>query len=159
MSTQNLCFRVKIRKNVYPCTSQFHYIKVGCKGVFITQTCLHDDFVNNFRGTSPETNSIVLWLVLGGFGAIFVLAGVKILWGLVGDGCCRRTISECCDSAGCSSTGEYFRSLYTPCAERMAGIGKLNFKLARRQGSKINFESARHDTYIMTLSFRPLDNE
>ena len=42
MSTHNLCFRAKIRKNVYPCTPQFHYIKVGCKGVFITRTCLHD---------------------------------------------------------------------------------------------------------------------
>ena len=43
MSTHNLCFRAKIRKkNVYLCTPQFHYIKVGCKGVFITRTCLHD---------------------------------------------------------------------------------------------------------------------
>ena len=32
MSTHNLCFRAKIRNNVYPCTPQFHYIKVGCKG-------------------------------------------------------------------------------------------------------------------------------
>ena len=44
MSTHNLCFRAKIRKkNVYPCTPHFHYIKVGCKGVFITRTCLHDE--------------------------------------------------------------------------------------------------------------------
>ena len=42
MSTHNLCFRAKIRKKVYPCTPQFHYIKVGCKGVLITRTCLHD---------------------------------------------------------------------------------------------------------------------
>ena len=42
MSTHNLCFRAKIRKNAYPCTPQFHYIKEGCKGVFITRTCLHD---------------------------------------------------------------------------------------------------------------------
>ena len=41
-STHNLCFRAKIRKNVYPCTPQFHYIKVGCRGVFVTRTCLHD---------------------------------------------------------------------------------------------------------------------
>ena len=47
MSTHNLCFRAKIRKNVYPCTPQFHYIKVGCKGVFITRTCLHDGFYLN----------------------------------------------------------------------------------------------------------------
>ena len=25
-----------------PCKPQFHYIKVGCKGVFITQTGFHD---------------------------------------------------------------------------------------------------------------------
>ena len=31
MSTHNLCFRAKIRKNVYPCSPQFHYIKVGYK--------------------------------------------------------------------------------------------------------------------------------
>ena len=29
----NLCFREKIRKNVYLCKPQFYYIKVGCKGV------------------------------------------------------------------------------------------------------------------------------
>ena len=32
-STHNLCFRAKIRKNVYPYKPQFYYIKVGCKGV------------------------------------------------------------------------------------------------------------------------------
>ena len=42
MSTHNLCFRAKIRKNVYPCTPQFSYTKVGCKGVFVTQTCFRD---------------------------------------------------------------------------------------------------------------------
>ena len=41
-STHNLCFRAKIRKNVYPCKPQFYYIKVGCKGVHITRTCYHD---------------------------------------------------------------------------------------------------------------------
>ena len=40
MSTHNLCFGSKIRKkNVYPFTPQFYYIKVGYKGVFITWTC------------------------------------------------------------------------------------------------------------------------
>ena len=29
-STHNLCFRAKIRKNVYPCKPQFCNIKVGC---------------------------------------------------------------------------------------------------------------------------------
>ena len=48
MSNHNLCFRAKIRKkNVYPCTPQFHYIKVGCKGVFITRTCYHDEQIND----------------------------------------------------------------------------------------------------------------
>ena len=28
--------------NVYPCKPQFYYIKVGCKGVFITRTCFRD---------------------------------------------------------------------------------------------------------------------
>ena len=35
----------KKKKNVYPCKSQFYYIKVGCKGVYITRTsrtCYHD---------------------------------------------------------------------------------------------------------------------
>ena len=41
-STHNLCFRAKVRKNEYPCKPQFYYIKVGCKGVFITRTCFHD---------------------------------------------------------------------------------------------------------------------
>ena len=39
--TNNLCFRAK-KKNVYPCKPQFYYIKVGCKGVFITRTCYPD---------------------------------------------------------------------------------------------------------------------
>ena len=42
MSTHNLCFRAKIRKNVYPSKPQFYYIKVGCKGVFVTRTCFRD---------------------------------------------------------------------------------------------------------------------
>ena len=42
MSTHNLCFRAKISKNVYPYNPQFYYIKVGCKGVFVTRTCFRD---------------------------------------------------------------------------------------------------------------------
>ena len=34
-STHNLCFRGKM----YTCKPQFYYIKVGCKGVFVTRTC------------------------------------------------------------------------------------------------------------------------
>ena len=48
MSTHNLGFRAKIRKNVYPCTPQFYYTKVGCKGVFITPTCFPDDLLDIF---------------------------------------------------------------------------------------------------------------
>ena len=32
MSTHNLYLRAKQEKNVYPCTPQFYYIKVGRKG-------------------------------------------------------------------------------------------------------------------------------
>ena len=39
-----LIFAAKIRKNVYPCTPQFYYIKVECKGVYIIRTCLHDEY-------------------------------------------------------------------------------------------------------------------
>ena len=56
MSTHNLCFRAKIRKNVYSCKPQFCYIKqglskqtlikVGCKGVYITRTCHHADTIH-----------------------------------------------------------------------------------------------------------------
>ena len=42
-STHNLCFIAKIRKDEYPCKPQFYYMKVGCKGVFISRTCLHDE--------------------------------------------------------------------------------------------------------------------
>ena len=41
-STHNLCFGAKIRKKSYPCKPQFYYIKVGCKGVFVTRTCFRD---------------------------------------------------------------------------------------------------------------------
>ena len=43
MSTCNLCFGAKIRKNVYPCTPQCYYMKVGCKGGGnISRTCYHN---------------------------------------------------------------------------------------------------------------------
>ena len=31
VSTHNLCFRAKIKENVYPVTPKFYYIKEGCK--------------------------------------------------------------------------------------------------------------------------------
>ena len=42
MSTHVLDFRAKIRDDVYPCKPQFNYIRIGCKGVEITQVCYHD---------------------------------------------------------------------------------------------------------------------
>ena len=55
-STHNLCFGAKIRKNVYPCKPQFYYIKVGCKGVFITRTCFRDVLLSISFGkiSNPE---------------------------------------------------------------------------------------------------------
>ena len=44
-STHNLCFRAKIRKNEYPCKPQFDYIKMGCKGVYISRTFYSDVIV------------------------------------------------------------------------------------------------------------------
>ena len=35
-------FWSKNKKKVYPCKPQLYYIKVGCKGVYITRTCYHD---------------------------------------------------------------------------------------------------------------------
>ena len=36
-------FKNKIIKNVYPGKPQFYNIKAGCKGVYISRTCLHDE--------------------------------------------------------------------------------------------------------------------
>ena len=55
MSTHNLCFRAKIRKNVYPCKPQFYYIKVGCKGVFVTRTCFRDENSSLFEAVTSVT--------------------------------------------------------------------------------------------------------
>ena len=54
MSTHNLCFRAKIRKNVYPCKPQLYYMKVGCKGVYITRTCFHDELRPNGKKRFQE---------------------------------------------------------------------------------------------------------
>ena len=35
MSTHYLCFRAKLRKNVYHCKPQFYYIKVGVRGYIL----------------------------------------------------------------------------------------------------------------------------
>ena len=44
-STHNLCCDSKIRIILYPYIPQFYYVKVGCKGLFITRTCLPDGVV------------------------------------------------------------------------------------------------------------------
>ena len=54
MRTHNLCFVAKMRTNVHSCTSQFYYIKAGCKGVFITRTCYPDDGSGNIQGDLPK---------------------------------------------------------------------------------------------------------
>ena len=48
MSTHNLCFCAKIRNNAYPYKPQLYCINIGCKGVYITRTCFHDDYLNMF---------------------------------------------------------------------------------------------------------------
>ena len=45
----NLCLEAEIRKNVYPRKPQFYFIKVGCNGVYVTRTCLHDVHRASFR--------------------------------------------------------------------------------------------------------------
>ena len=48
-STHNICLREKIRKNVNSYKPQFYYIKVGCKGFFVTRTCFRDVCRKNCR--------------------------------------------------------------------------------------------------------------
>ena len=55
-STHNLCFRAKIRKNKYP----FYYVKVGCKGVFITRTCPDvTPSKHQYRNTAININTMM----------------------------------------------------------------------------------------------------
>ena len=56
-STHNLCLGAKIRKIGIPCIPQFCYIKVGYKGVYIKQTCFHDETV---IGTKNEASKKVV---------------------------------------------------------------------------------------------------
>ena len=62
MSIYNLCFRAKIRKNVYPCTPQFYYTKVGCKGVFVTRTCFRDVPYLDLSPTNSVSDDIKLYV-------------------------------------------------------------------------------------------------
>ena len=45
---QSMFWSKNKKKNVYPCKPQFYYMKVGCKGVYITWACYHDDFLHMF---------------------------------------------------------------------------------------------------------------
>ena len=49
-------FLSKNKKNVYPCTPLFYYIKVGCKGVFVTRTCFRDDINEKIRIKKKSQN-------------------------------------------------------------------------------------------------------
>ena len=56
-STHNLCLEQKYEKNVCPCKPQFYYIKVGCKGVFITRTRYPDEL--HSPSLSPTGSAIL----------------------------------------------------------------------------------------------------
>ena len=44
-STYNLRFIGKKMKNLYPLNPSWYYMKVGCKGVLITQVCYSDVYM------------------------------------------------------------------------------------------------------------------
>ena len=45
---QSMFWSKNKKKYVYPSKPHFFYIKVGCKGVFITRTCYPDDTFTNY---------------------------------------------------------------------------------------------------------------
>ena len=61
MSTHNLCFGAKIRKNIYtPAYPSFAIYKMGYKGVYIARTC-YPDVVNGLRCVvfSPQQYKLI----------------------------------------------------------------------------------------------------
>ena len=40
---QSMFWSKNKKKWIYPCIPQFYIIKEGCKGVYITRTCFHDE--------------------------------------------------------------------------------------------------------------------
>ena len=50
-------------ENIYPCKPKFYYIKVECKGGFVTRTCFRDEF-NRFR----ETGHLAILRAINGRG-------------------------------------------------------------------------------------------
>ena len=61
MSTHNLCFGAKIRIIGIPMYTQFCYIKVGFKGVYITRTCFHDVIIQLYCLHSRRASHIVFY--------------------------------------------------------------------------------------------------
>ena len=59
-SAQNLCFGTIIRKVVYPCVSQFYYMKVGYKGLFISWICFLDAYMTTGHKDKSVNNKIEL---------------------------------------------------------------------------------------------------
>ena len=59
-STHNLCFKAKLEYNVYPCITQFYYIKVRCMGVYSTQICKYDGTDNCYQFSIEH----VLWVLI-----------------------------------------------------------------------------------------------
>ena len=58
------CFRVKVSKNVYPCKSQFYYIKVGCREVFITRTCYPDVMIRHIENHHNPSSVVMVSTII-----------------------------------------------------------------------------------------------
>ena len=48
----------KLEKKVYPCGPHFYYIKVGCKRVYITRTCFHDEINTSAYATCMKPDQM-----------------------------------------------------------------------------------------------------
>ena len=57
----------KYENNVYPCKPQIYYIKVGCKRVYNTRTCSHDDELCVYiqRGNSNKYQQLISYIYMG----------------------------------------------------------------------------------------------
>ena len=66
----------KEENNVYPCKPQFYYMKVGCKWVYITRTCYHDEMTKLGGRTglvviASDSGSVNPGSILGRVGVLF----------------------------------------------------------------------------------------
>ena len=59
-------FLSKNKKKVYPYKPQFYYIKLGCKGVFVTRTCFRDEVQVSVFVCFPQIKSTLKFLTLVG---------------------------------------------------------------------------------------------